>query len=113
MQKLIYIIDFMKVIVSGDPNLSVSKIYEALIEDFDIEGYITGEWGQDYLSMGKGMRFKFILLEFMNIYNSLEKIDQYELKSENDLFEDLRFKTWKQDAIWLLPIIKDSIQKKL
>ena len=104
--KIKEIIIHLKLIATSSNIRTASRI-EELIEDLDIQEYILGEWGIGCLPFDIEMALKISILEFLNIFNSHEKVDSYCLKNENDLAGDQRFLIWKEQAQKVISIVDE------
>lgn len=110
MSKLIQIIDFTEKMASKVPDHLNLEI-EALIEDFDIEGYIVGSWGHTCLPYKDTIELKFLLVEFLTIYNSLPRSDHYTLTNRDSLIQNKNFIRWQTKCSKIISDIKLNINE--
>lgn len=84
---------------------------EAMIEDFDMEGYIVGNWGQKCLPYEYALALRFLLVEFLLIYNSLPRRDHYTLLNRESLIYYDKFTYWQSKCREKIPDIKSNFNE--
>lgn len=110
MSKLKQIINFIETMATKVPdhlNLEV----EAMIEDFDVEGYIVGNWGQKCLPYEYALELRFLLVEFLSLYNSLPRRDHYTLHNRESLIHYDKFTYWQSKCIKKISNIRSKFSE--